>query len=387
MTARWAMAAASQNTVARVSFLRPVPGLGNIARQREQSLSALDADGLLRQRFDSFRYTSPWELRQRPPFSRLLLLTPEGSEGGADFTHKARAMGERGGLIPRALPVQGPEAAGRLSAAIRELTPEDADVVCLVRGGGSWADLRTFDDLDLARAIAECAIPVMTAIGHKRNVGLADLVAAAAFPTPTDAGALLDAAFRRSGTGDYGQAAAQATERSAGRGEGRWRATGPDSAFSSMKRELSDARRRLREVQAEHQETAQSLSRRFTHLWQATSGPLWDDARARVRRRARWFAIGFWLAAALIATAAVQLSGGWPPRFDTLQLIRLGLVLALVLAGVLMWRRPSRVDRRPSERALRRALPPRDEMEWCTRVARARRVRELRVLAYYRPAT
>ena len=59
------------------------------------------------------------------------------------------------------------------------------DVIMILRGGGSALDLSCFDDYGLCAAIARCTIPVYTAIGHDRDVHVADMVACGSVKTPT----------------------------------------------------------------------------------------------------------------------------------------------------------------------------------------------------------
>lgn len=379
LTAHWQVATASQRCTARVSFLQPLPGTGAIAQQKKWGLAALVADDLLRRGSDDFRYTAWTELYQRPTFSNVLLLTPSGSEGGADFKHKARTMNKRGALRERAVDLQGRDAAAQLSEVLREITPEEADLVCIVRGGGNWSDLRTFDDLELARAIAHCAVPVMVAIGHHSNVSLVDLVAEASFPTPSDAGARLDVVYRKQSSRDgrpQGHLTTQAGQFDGGR------------RGSSLRAEVASLRKDLRvagEVQSEQRQHVQDLLLQFRQLWQAAAGPLLDAAQQRIRRRARLMAMVLWLAAVALALATLDLPRGWPPQIDARQLVWFGLVVALSVAGAVAWRSLVRLRRPPSHRALRRSPPARDAVEWCDRVARVRRVRELWVLTHHLP--
>ncbi|MDE3223014.1 MAG: hypothetical protein KGL79_06225, partial [Acidobacteriota bacterium] len=72
--------------------------------------------------------------------------------------------------------------------ALERLDEADRDVICVVRGGGSKGDLACFDDERVARAIAQCATPVFTGIGHTGDESVADLVAFARAITPTKLG-------------------------------------------------------------------------------------------------------------------------------------------------------------------------------------------------------
>ena len=67
-----------------------------------------------------------------------------------------------------------------------ETQAQDYDIVVIVRGGGSNVDLTAFDDEDIARAIANFSLPVLTGIGHTRDRSIADMVAYADLKTPTD---------------------------------------------------------------------------------------------------------------------------------------------------------------------------------------------------------
>ena len=83
--------------------------------------------------------------------------------------------------------VQGEHAPSQIVAAIRAAGESKADVVVIVRGGGSFEDLFAFSHESVVRAIVECAVPVMTGIGHESDVSLADHAADVRASTPTDA--------------------------------------------------------------------------------------------------------------------------------------------------------------------------------------------------------
>jgi exodeoxyribonuclease VII large subunit len=85
-------------------------------------------------------------------------------------------------------PVQGEGAARSIIAALRAVAAvPDVDVVILARGGGSAEDLWCFNDQGLARAIAACRVPVISAVGHETDFTIADFVADRRAPTPSAA--------------------------------------------------------------------------------------------------------------------------------------------------------------------------------------------------------
>lgn len=92
--------------------------------------------------------------------------------------------------------VQGARCATEVAAGVRWLSahPKQADVVIVARGGGSWEDLHGFDDEDVARAIAACAVPVISGIGHATDTTIADAAADVCAPTPSAAAELVTAA-------------------------------------------------------------------------------------------------------------------------------------------------------------------------------------------------
>src|SRR5919197_371115 len=87
--------------------------------------------------------------------------------------------------------VQGEGAAATVASAVRALCRAGCDVVVVTRGGGSQDDLAAFNDERLARAIAACSVPVVSAVGHEVDVTVADLVADVRAATPTHAAQLV----------------------------------------------------------------------------------------------------------------------------------------------------------------------------------------------------
>ncbi len=88
--------------------------------------------------------------------------------------------------------VQGPRAAAGICAALSALCAQpDVDVVIVARGGGSFEDLLPFSDESVVRAVAACAVPIVSAVGHEQDAPLCDLAADVRASTPSVAGRLV----------------------------------------------------------------------------------------------------------------------------------------------------------------------------------------------------
>lgn len=158
-------------------------GEGALRRAFEELKARLQAEGL----FD------PARKRPLPPFvRRLAVLT---SPTGAVIRDVISVLRRRFPLVEVDLlpvPVQGDGAAAQIRAALLAADASGRyDALLLARGGGSLEDLWAFNDEALARAIADCLTPVVSAVGHETDVSLADFVADLRAPTPSAAAELL----------------------------------------------------------------------------------------------------------------------------------------------------------------------------------------------------
>jgi exodeoxyribonuclease VII large subunit len=150
-----------------------------LAVQRAQLLRTLEVEGLLRR-------NAALPVPDVP--LRVGLVASPGTEGYRDFLGQltGSGFGFRVQVVPVA--VQGGIAPAAVARAVARLARSECDLVVVVRGGGSKADLACFDAEPVARAIALSGKPVWTGIGHTGDESVADVVANRACITPTECG-------------------------------------------------------------------------------------------------------------------------------------------------------------------------------------------------------
>ena len=158
-------------------------GEGELRRRFEELKKKLKAEGL----FDESKKQAIPQLPER-----IGVVT---SPSGAAVQDIISVLKRRFPAIPVVIyptAVQGEWAPAQitetLSSAVRR---DECDVLIIARGGGSLEDLWSFNEEIVARAIAACPIPTVSAIGHEVDFTIADLVADVRAPTPTAAAELV----------------------------------------------------------------------------------------------------------------------------------------------------------------------------------------------------
>jgi exodeoxyribonuclease VII large subunit len=157
-------------------------GAGAQALLLAQIKERLERDGLL----------DPARKRALPFLpARIGVATSPTGAALRDFLRVVRTRFENTSVLVAPCRVQGEGAAATVISAVRALVARGVDVVVVTRGGGSAEDLWEFNDERLARALAACPVPVVSAVGHEVDVSVCDLVADVRAATPTHAAQLV----------------------------------------------------------------------------------------------------------------------------------------------------------------------------------------------------
>ena len=154
-------------------------GVGRILATLEERKQRLAAEGL----FDEDR-------KHRLPLlpKRVAVVT---SPTGAALRDILQVLGRRNAGIDVTVcptPVQGDQAASQIAKMIRIAAAHRlGDVIIVGRGGGSIEDLLPFSDEEVVRAVADCDVPIIAAVGHEIDWALVDYAADHRAPTPSAA--------------------------------------------------------------------------------------------------------------------------------------------------------------------------------------------------------
>lgn len=152
--------------------------LGEQALERKRAIERLEKDGYMEMQKELAIPDIP---------QRLAVITSKTAAGYQDFRNHLlhNPDGYAFSLDLYEATMQGEQAPSSITDALAEAQEKDYDAILILRGGGSETDLLCFDDFSLAVAIATCPVPVVTAIGHDKDVHIADMVAHASVKTPT----------------------------------------------------------------------------------------------------------------------------------------------------------------------------------------------------------
>jgi exodeoxyribonuclease VII large subunit len=165
-----------------IKDIDPTYTLGDMVRRRREIIARLQEAGI----FDMNR-----ELTLPLVPQRIAIISSATAAGYQDFIHQLDNNGYNFVFYHQLFEayMQGSEAVPSVLKALDAIfqQEENFDAVAIIRGGGAQADLSCFDNFDLAYAVAQFPLPVITGIGHEKDEPILDLVAHTRMKTPTAA--------------------------------------------------------------------------------------------------------------------------------------------------------------------------------------------------------
>ncbi|MBN2890463.1 MAG: exodeoxyribonuclease VII large subunit [Bacteroidales bacterium] len=158
----------------------PTYTLGDIEKRRQEIIDQLQEDGI-------FEMNKSLELSIVP--QRIAIISSSTAAGLGDFLDHLNGN-EFGYSIEYQLfdaVMQGEKTEKSIIQALDKIfkKSDDFDAVVIIRGGGSKLDLSAFDSYEIAVNIAQFPLPVLTGIGHQRDLSIADMVSYKSLKTPT----------------------------------------------------------------------------------------------------------------------------------------------------------------------------------------------------------
>lgn len=158
--------------------------VGDIARQRQQTIARLQEEGICDMQRQLTLPTLP---------RRLAVISSDSAAGYEDFTHQLAASGYAVQTVLFPAVMQGERAEASMLEALDAVfaREEDFDAVVIIRGGGATTDLQCFDSYNLCAHCAQFPLPILSGIGHTRDVSVLDIVVHSALKTPTAVAAFI----------------------------------------------------------------------------------------------------------------------------------------------------------------------------------------------------
>lgn len=158
--------------------------LGEKAARRQAVIRQLKEDGV---------YDLNRELYLPRPVQHLAVISSKTAAGYGDFSEQLKQSGYSFSIELFEAVMQGDAAPSSIIKALDRILRGNKifDAIVIIRGGGAADDLSCFDDYELASCIAQSDIPVLSGIGHERDVSVVDMVAHQSLKTPTAVAAFL----------------------------------------------------------------------------------------------------------------------------------------------------------------------------------------------------
>jgi exodeoxyribonuclease VII large subunit len=163
-----------------ISDIDPAFTIGEMAVKRQLVINRLEQEGV---------FSMNKELEIPPVPQRIAIISSKNAAGYSDFINHL-AENSFGYVFYTKLiesAMQGPETEQGVISALDKIAENSGlfDLVVIIRGGGSQSDLSWFDSYNIAYHVTQFPLPVITGIGHEKDVSVTDLVANTSLKTPT----------------------------------------------------------------------------------------------------------------------------------------------------------------------------------------------------------
>lgn len=162
----------------QITDIDPSYTLGDMERRKQEAIAQLQKDGV-------------WDMNRELPISpavqRIAVISSSKAAGWQDFRNELFRYGYAFDLTLFEATMQGEGAEESIISALERIATNDEqyDAVVIIRGGGSTSDLNCYNSYRLASHVAQFPLPVITGIGHDKDVSVTDMIAHTMLKTPT----------------------------------------------------------------------------------------------------------------------------------------------------------------------------------------------------------
>ena len=162
----------------QITDIDPSYTLGDMERRKQEAIARLKKEGV---------WDMNHELQMPPAVQRIAVISSSQAAGWQDFRNELFKYGYAFAVTLHEAVMQGESSEDSIIAALEAIAEEQEryDAVVIIRGGGSTSDLNCFNSYRLSAHVAQFPLPIITGIGHDKDVSVADMVAHTSLKTPT----------------------------------------------------------------------------------------------------------------------------------------------------------------------------------------------------------
>lgn len=174
----------------QITDIDPTYTIGEAERQRQLTIAQLKADGV-------------WDINREVAIAqvvqRVAVISSATAAGYRDFMQEIASSPYRIATTLFEATMQGEGCEESVVAALTAVAErsDEFDAVAIIRGGGSTSDLECFNSYLTSLCVAQFPLPVLTGIGHDKDISIVDMVAAVPLKTPTAVAAWICATAER----------------------------------------------------------------------------------------------------------------------------------------------------------------------------------------------